>query len=59
MCEEMIGIDLYNQCLTGKVAKALTNKATDSDHIPCVLMVNSSGGVSQEPSMEVITKGKD
>ena len=32
------GLDVYNQALTGDVAKSLTNKATDSDHIPCVVM---------------------
>lgn len=30
----------------------------DNEHIPCVLIANSSGGVSQEHSMEVITKDK-
>ena len=32
------GLDGYNQCLTGDKAKSLTNRATDSDHIPCVVM---------------------
>ena len=40
---EVIGVDLYNQSITGGVAKTLSNKATDSDHIPCVLIINSSG----------------
>ena len=30
------GFDSYNQAATGEVAKPLTNKATDSDHIPVV-----------------------
>lgn len=34
----VVGVDLYNQCITGEVAKPLTNKATDSDHIPCVII---------------------
>lgn len=34
----VIGLDLYNQSLTGLVAKTLSNKATDADHIPCVLV---------------------
>ena len=29
-----VGFDGYNQAVTGDVAKPLTNKATDSDHIP-------------------------
>ena len=36
------GVDCYNQALTGDVAKSLTNKATDSDHIPCVVMDKTS-----------------
>ena len=32
----MQGFDSYNQATTGEVAKPLTNKATDSDHIPVV-----------------------
>lgn len=32
----MQGFDSYNQAPTGEVAKPLTNKATDSDHIPVV-----------------------
>ena len=34
--EGAVGLDCYNQSLTGDKAKALTNAATDSDHIPCV-----------------------
>lgn len=34
-----IGADLYNQSLTGTVAKTLNSRATDSDHIPCVIEV--------------------
>lgn len=44
MCKKVIGIDIYNQCTTGIVAKSLNSIATDSDHIPCVLIANSSGG---------------
>lgn len=33
---EGIGFDGYNQCSTGTVSKGLTNKATDSDHVPIV-----------------------
>ena len=36
MVMEAVGIDCYNQAVTGDKAKALTNRATDSDHIPCV-----------------------
>lgn len=35
----VIGIDAYNQSVTGGVTKALTNIATDCDHIPLVLIV--------------------
>lgn len=33
-----IGVDCYNQQITGSVAKTMTSKATDSDHIPCVVV---------------------
>lgn len=36
------GVDCYNQSLTGEKSKTLTNKATDSDHIPCVVMDRSA-----------------
>ena len=36
------GLDCYNQCTTGDKAKSLTNRATDSDHIPCVVMDRSA-----------------
>ena len=36
------GVDLYNQCLTG-VSKTLNNRATDADHVPCVLVYESHG----------------
>ena len=36
------GVDCYNQTVTGDKAKALTNCATDSDHIPCVVMDRSA-----------------
>ena len=38
-----VGIDLYNQAMTGGVSKTLNNRATDSDHIPCVLVYESHG----------------
>lgn len=31
-----MGIDLYNQSVTGNVSKTLNSIATDSDHVPCV-----------------------
>ena len=34
---ECIGFDGYNQSVTGNVSKAITSKATDSDHVPLVL----------------------
>lgn len=33
-----VGVDLYNQTVTGAVSKSLTSAATDSDHVPCVLV---------------------
>lgn len=37
-CErKCIGFDGYNQSATGNVSKAITNAATDSDHVPLVL----------------------
>ena len=43
---EAIGVDLYNQCVTGKVAKTLNSIKSDADHVPCVLIANSSGGIA-------------
>ena len=34
----VIGIDLYNQTTTEGVAKTLSSRATDADHVPCVLI---------------------
>ena len=36
------GLDVYNQTVTGDKAKTLTSKATDSDHIPCIVMDRAS-----------------
>lgn len=36
MCKA-IGVDLYNQSLTGKVAKTLNAIKSDADHVPCVI----------------------
>ena len=36
---EVLGLDLYNQCTTGGVAKTLNAIKCDSDHVPCVLIV--------------------
>lgn len=45
-----IGIDCYNQSLTGGVAHPLRNKNADNDHIPCVI-------VNEPKSFGVVTKG--
>ena len=37
MIVQCFGIDIYNNCLTGKFAKTLNSVATDSDHLPCVV----------------------
>ena len=36
------GVDCYNQTITGDKAKSLTNSATDSDNIPCVVKAISA-----------------
>lgn len=49
------GVDAYNQSMTGDVSKTLNSAASDSDHVPCVLAVESHaqdarynvGGVNQ------------
>lgn len=33
-----IGIDIYNGCVTGEVSKTINAGATDSDHLPCVVV---------------------
>lgn len=33
-----IGVDLYNQSLTGTVSKTMNSIRSDSDHVPCVLI---------------------
>lgn len=48
-----IGVDLYNQTLTGGVSKTLNNRATDSDHVPCVLILNDQGGGVMHVSYDV------
>lgn len=57
LVKKVIGVDLYNQNLTGGVSKTLNSIATDSDHIPCVLIKKEQpiytlkirgGGVQEE-----------
>lgn len=33
----IVGLDVYNQALTGDKSKTLNSAATDTDHIPCVV----------------------
>ena len=42
MVMEAVGLDCYNQAVTGDKAKSLTSRATDSDHTPCILMDRSA-----------------
>lgn len=35
---KVMGVDLYNQSITGTVAKTLNAIQTDADHIPCVIL---------------------
>lgn len=37
MCKA-IGVDFYNQSVTGEVTKPITAKNADTDHIPCVIV---------------------
>lgn len=39
---KVIGVDPYNQCVTGEVSKTLNSIACDSDHVPCVLIVKEN-----------------
>ena len=41
----VVGIDLYNQCLTGGVAKTLNAVRDDADHVPCVLIRGGANSV--------------
>jgi hypothetical protein len=38
MENEPIGLDLYNQTITGGVTMTISGAASDSHHIPCVLI---------------------
>ena len=35
--KQIDAVDVYNQSISGEVAKSLNSAATDSDHIPCVM----------------------
>lgn len=35
---EIVGLDLYNQTITGGVAKTLNSIRGDADHVPVVLI---------------------
>ena len=54
-----IGLDFQNCLQTGDKTMTLTGGRIDGHSVPCVLILNSSGGVSQALSMEAITKDKD
>ena len=57
----VVGADLYNQTLTGDVAKTLNNRATDSDHIPCVAFEapQHHGWKKTENAINTITAGQN
>lgn len=42
--DSVVGIDCYNQAITGGVGMSITGAASDYDHIPCVLILNDQGG---------------
>ena len=37
---DAVGLDSYNQMLTGGVAMTLTAKRSDFHHVPCVVVIN-------------------
>lgn len=41
---EAIGFDSYNLCVTGGAARTLASSRSDNEHLPCVIVINSSGG---------------
>ena len=43
--EKVQGVDFYNFAMTGNKTKTLNASATDSDHVPCVVV--GEGGISQ------------
>ena len=49
----VVGIDLYNQTTTGEVSKTLNSIRSDSDHVPCVLVLNDQGGSVMNISYDV------
>ena len=55
------GVDAYNQALTGDVAKSLNSAATDTDHIPAVVVAldraSFNQGKNAQFDFEVCDKG--
>lgn len=51
MDERIIAVDFYNLTLTGGVCMTISGAASDSHHIPCVI-------IEQEPSIAVKINGK-
>ena len=47
---KVIGLDSYNLCTTGAVARTLASARSDCEHLPCVLIYdargNGGGGIS-------------
>ena len=43
-CESAVGFDVYNQAVTGDVAKPLTAISSDADHTPVVCVATQQGG---------------
>ena len=44
-----IGVDLYNQSVTGGVSKTLNSIKSDADHTPVVLIIEDRGGYTKVP----------
>ena len=56
MCE-VIGVDFYNQSLTGGVAKTLNAIKSDSDHVPCVIITYCIGNGQVHDAVSPSEKG--
>ena len=54
------GLDCYNQSITGDKSKVLTNSATDSDHIPCVIIDRAAfnQGINAKYDIGIDEEGK-
>ncbi len=54
--EKVIGVDLYNQSLTGGASKTLNAIRSDADHTPCVLIQERN---EEDNSGEMLFRGRE